>query len=66
MSPVSQAWDLLLQAATHGCDALRVEAEPVHPPDVARVLDFQAAVHDDRHAASFGDARRFLGHLRRI
>src|SRR5689334_21790977 len=50
----------LLQSAAHGGDALRVEAEPVHAPDVARVLDLDAAIHDDRQAAFRGDARAFL------
>ena len=32
-----------------------VEAEPVHPAHVARVLDLHAAVHDDLEAAGLGD-----------
>ena len=50
----------LLQPAAHRGDALRVEAEPVHAADVARVLDLEAAIHDHRHAARLGDARAFL------
>jgi len=42
---------LLLETGADGRDALGVEAEPVHPADVARVLDLEAAVHDHRHAA---------------
>ena len=29
-----------------GCDSFRVEAEPVHPSDVSRMLDLHAPVHD--------------------
>ena len=35
-----------LQARADRGDPVRVEAEPVHPPRVARVLDLQATVHD--------------------
>ena len=42
---------LLLKASTDRRDALRVEPEPVHPSGVARVLDFEAAIHDHGHAA---------------
>ena len=52
--------DSLLKAAAHGRDALGVEAEPVHPSDVAGVLDLDAAIHDDGEAARLGDARAFL------
>src|SRR5437764_282742 len=40
----------LLKPAADGGDAAGVEAEPVHPAEVARVLHFQAAVHDDGDA----------------
>ena len=50
--------DSLLKAAAHRRDALGVEAEPVHPSDVAGVLDLDAAIHDDRQAARLRDARR--------
>ena len=36
---------------------MRVEAEPVHPADIPRVLDFDAPVHDDSEAAVFCDPR---------
>ena len=50
----------LLEPAADRGDALRVEAEPVHPADVARVLHLDAAIHDDGHAARFGDAGTLL------
>src|SRR6267378_8102677 len=46
-----------LEPGADGRDALGVEAEPVHPAHVARVLNLEAAVHDHRHAAVFGDLR---------
>ena len=49
-----------LEASADGGDPTRVEAEPVHPAHVARVLDFEAAVHDDRQAAVLGDPRCLL------
>ena len=45
----------LLQAAANRRDPLGIETEPVHAPDVTGVLDFDAAVHDHRQAARFGD-----------
>src|SRR5438270_7524758 len=51
---------VLLKTAAHGGDALRIEAEPVHAADVAGVLDLDAAIHDHRETAGFGDARAFL------
>src|SRR6201989_2227332 len=50
----------LLEPGADGRDALGVEAEPVHPAHVARVLNLKAAVHDHRHAAVFGDLRAFF------
>src|SRR6267378_3050048 len=48
-----------LEPGADGRDALGVEAEPVHPAHVARVLDLEAAVHDHRHAAVLCDLRAF-------
>src|SRR5262245_52764999 len=58
--PCSPGWKkrlvrLLLETAAERRDPPRVEAEPVHPADVARVLDLEAAVHDDRDAPVHGD-----------
>src|SRR5215467_10383778 len=53
-------WVRLLKPAADGRDALRVEAEPVHPAQVARVLDLEAAVHDHCHAAVLRDPRGLL------
>src|SRR5208283_4935078 len=47
----------LLEPGADGRDALRVEAEPVHPAYVTRVLNLETAVHDHRHAAVLGDPR---------
>src|SRR5262249_2428748 len=63
---VRAAWgelrSLLEPGADRG-DALGVEAEPVHPPRVPRVLDLEAAVHDHRQAALLGDPRAlFVDH----
>src|SRR5687767_1770836 len=55
---VSQRY--LLKSAANRRYTLGVEAEPVHPSHVARVLDLDASVHDDREAARFRDARAFL------
>src|SRR5215471_2419755 len=53
----------LLQTSANRRDPLRVEAKPVHPPDVARVLDLDAPVHYDREAAGLGDpAALFIDH----
>src|SRR5262249_53604118 len=52
-----QALRWLLEPGADRRDALGVEAEPVHPAHVARVLDLEAAVHDHRHAAFFRDPR---------
>ena len=49
-----------LKAASHGCDALRIEAEPVHPSHIAGVLDLDASIHDDGKAARLRNARAFL------
>ena len=49
-----------MQAAADRGDALRVEAEPMHAAGISRVLDLEAAIHDNRHAARFRDARPFL------
>src|SRR5580692_7968373 len=46
-----------LEPGADGRDSLRAEAEPVHPADVARVLNLEAAIHDHRHAAVLGDPR---------
>ena len=48
---------LLLESGADRRDALGVEAKPVHPARVARVLDLQAAVHDHRDATVLGDPR---------
>src|SRR5262245_21941068 len=50
----------LLQAAPDRRDALRVETQPMHPADVPGVLHLDAAVHDERKAACFSNARAFL------
>src|SRR3954470_12268341 len=50
----------LLKTAADGRDPLRIEPEPVHPPDEARVLDLDAAIHDYRQAARLGDPRPFF------
>src|SRR5215472_17686643 len=50
----------LLEPGADGRDALGVEAEPVHPAGVARVLNLETAIHDHRHAAVLGDLRAFL------
>src|ERR1700743_933181 len=47
----------LLQPGPDGRDALRVEAEPVHPAHVAGVLHLDAAVHDHRQPAVLRDLR---------
>src|SRR6185437_7069875 len=47
----------LLEAGADRGDAMGVEAEPVHPADVAGVLDLEAAVHDHGDAAVLGDLR---------
>src|ERR1700728_2040764 len=47
----------LLEAGADRGDAVGVEAEPVHPPDVAGVLELDAAVHDHRQAALLRDPR---------
>ena len=51
----------LLQAAADRGHALRVEAEPVHAPDVAGVLDLDAPVHDHRQAARYVGRMHWLG-----
>src|SRR5262249_53874622 len=58
--PVGRWSRRLLQPGADGRDALRVEAEPVHPAHVARVLDLDTAVHDHRHAAVLRDPRGLL------
>src|SRR4051812_38899332 len=50
----------LLQARADRRDAVGVEAEPVHAPDVPRVLDLQAAVHDHGQARVLGDPGALL------
>src|SRR4051794_26308107 len=50
----------LLEPGAHRGDALGVEAEPVHPSDVTRVLDLQTTVHDHRHAPLLGRPRTLL------
>src|SRR5882757_2190847 len=50
----------LLEPGTDGRDALRVEAEPVHPARVAGVLNLEATVHDHRYATVLGDPRPLL------
>src|SRR5262245_94447 len=50
----------LLQASTHRRNPLRVEPKPMHPPDVARVLDLDAPVHHDRETAGLGDPSAFF------
>src|SRR5439155_14259083 len=50
----------LLKSSTHRRDALRVEAQPVHPPDVSRMFDLHAAIHDDRQTARLGNTGGFL------
>src|SRR6201989_2265781 len=47
----------LLESGADGRDALGIEAEPVHPARVARVLNLEAAIHDHRHAAVLCDLR---------
>jgi hypothetical protein len=47
---------VLLQAAADRCDALRIEAKPVHPSRVPGVLDLDAAIHDDGKTAGVRDA----------
>src|SRR4051794_988020 len=42
-----------------GVDHPGVEAEPVHAPHMARVLDLHATVHDHVQAALLGDSCRF-------
>src|ERR1700689_2776981 len=49
----------LLQSAAGGSDPLGIEAEPVHAPDVACVLDLQTAIHDHGDAPVLGDLRPF-------
>src|SRR5688572_25190239 len=61
--PTPRLPDSLLQSSSHRRNPLRVEPEPVHPPNIPRVLDFQAAIHDDRYAALLRDARAlFVDH----
>src|SRR3954452_14670600 len=50
----------LLEPGAHRGDALGVEAEPVHPADVTRVLDLHTTVHDHRHAPLLGRPRTLL------
>src|SRR5580693_1282596 len=50
----------LLEPGADGGDALGVEAEPVHPAHVTRVLNLEAAVHDHGHAAVLSDPRALL------
>src|SRR3954469_14412120 len=40
-------------------DLAGVEAQPVHAAEVARVLDLEAAVHDDIESPLFGDSHAF-------
>src|SRR5215469_15618081 len=51
---------MLLQTTAHGRDSLGVEPEPVHSSGVARVLNFEAAIHDHYKAAILRDARTFF------
>ena len=44
-----------MKAPAHGSDSLGIEPEPVHPPDVAGVLDLDAAIHHHGHAARLGN-----------
>src|SRR6202050_5030995 len=50
----------VLDPRTDGRDGRVVEAEPVHPPQVACVLHLEAAVHDHRQAALLGDPGALL------
>src|SRR4249920_1652054 len=50
----------LLDAAAHRRDPLGVEAEPVHPSDVAGVFDLDAPVHDDGQSAGLGNPPAFF------
>src|SRR5215471_20479619 len=55
-----QALRWLLEPGADRRDALGVEAKPVHPAHVPRVLDLEAAVHDHCHATVLGDLRALL------
>src|SRR5271167_911888 len=59
-APSSGTFRRSLKTASNRGDPPRVEAEPVHPAHVARVLDLEAAIHDDGNAAILGDPRRLL------
>src|ERR1700736_5741570 len=47
----------LLKPGADGRDALGIEAEPVHPARVARVLDLETTAHDHHTAAVLGYPR---------
>src|SRR5271163_1623946 len=49
-----------LKLAPHRRNPLRIEAQPMHPAHISRVLDLQAAVHDDVQAAFLGKPRALL------
>ena len=42
-----------------GADSLGVETEPMHPTHISRMLDLDAAIHDDLHPSGFGDGNTF-------
>src|SRR5918992_3473307 len=50
----------LLEPRADRRDALRVEPEPVHPSDVARVLDLEAPIHYHRYPSFGRDPRALL------
>src|SRR3984893_3478400 len=56
----------LLKAAAHGRDALRVEAEPVHPSRIAGVFDLDAPIHDDGETPRLRNAPALLVDHRKL
>src|SRR5262245_7742417 len=49
----------LLQTGPNRGDASGVEAEPMHPTDVACMFDLQTTIHDDGDTTGLGDLSSF-------
>ena len=47
----------LLKSAAERRDALRIEAEPVHPADESGVFDLDASIHHDTSGGWLTDSR---------
>ena len=52
-------WALFILGPAPGADDPGIQPKPVHTSQKTGVLHFQAAVHHDHKAATFGDGRSF-------